>query len=202
MAAIRDNNLEARLLNNNNNNLDSGIPETTLEFRDLSYTLKKKGKRQILKNTYGVMKSGQINAIVGPSGAGKTTLLNILGQVVSLKQGDVTGDICLNGKKVTNSNQIKSVSGFLEQDDVFFVQFTPREILNFCARMRIKGTDAERKERVDTLISDLNLTNCVDSLIGDFQKKGISGGEKRRISLAIELMMNPQIVFLDEPTSG
>jgi len=68
--------------------------------------------------------------------------------------------------------------------------------------MRISGTDEERNERVENLIKDLNLSKCIDSKIGDFQKKGISGGEKRRISLAIELMMNPQIVFLDEPTSG
>jgi len=101
----------------------------------------------------------------------------------------------INDKKVTNPMQIKSISGFLEQDDVFFVTFTPREILQFCAKMRIKGSMKERNEIVENMIQDLNLSKCVDSKIGDFQKKGISGGEKRRISLAIELMMNPAIVF-------
>lgn len=185
---------------------EKAINETTiLEFRDLTYTLKavsKKPERVILHKTYGRFESGKINAIVGASGAGKTTLLNILGQAIGTKQGKVTGHILVNGKKVTNPQQIKSISGFLEQDDVFFTTFTPREILMFCAKMKIKGSTTDRKEVVDGLIKDLNLTKCVDSKIGDFQKKGISGGEKRRISLAIELMMNPSIVFLDEPTSG
>lgn len=179
--------------------------EAVLEFRDLTYTLKKQRKkpeRVILHNTYGRFESGKINAIVGASGAGKTTLLNILGQAIGTKQGTVTGHILVNGLKITDPQQIKNISGFLEQDDVFFTTFTPREILNFCAKMKITGSASEREDVVDNLIKDLNLGKCVDSKIGDFQKKGISGGEKRRISLAIELMMNPSIVFLDEPTSG
>lgn len=148
------------------------------------------------------MKAASINAIVGPSGAGKTTLLNVIAQIIGTKQGRVEGDIIINGNKVLNPMQIKLISGFLEQDDVFFTTFTPREILYFCAKMRINGTAEYKEQVVDELINDLNLNKCVDSKIGDFQKKGISGGEKRRISLAIELMMNPSIVFLDEPTSG
>ena len=162
------------------------VQETTLEFSNLSYTLKSQGKKKpsrvILDKSYGVFKSGQVNAIVGPSGAGKTTLLNVLAQTIGNKQGKVEGNIVINGKLLKNPQQIKSISGFLEQDDVFFTAFTPREILMFCAKMRIEGTTNKRTELVDRLIQDLNLTKCVDSKIGDFQKKGISGGEKRRIS--------------------
>jgi len=109
-------------------------------------------------------------------------LLNVLAQTIGQKQGTVDGSILINGKIVKNPMQIKSISGFLEQDDVFFTAFTPREILMFCAKMRIEGTNQKRADLVEGLIQDLNLSKCVDSKIGDFQKKGISGGEKRRIS--------------------
>lgn len=75
-------------------------------------------------------------------------------------------------------------------------------MLSFSAKLRIKGTDEDRKREIDKLIKDLNLSKCRETRVGSFEKKGVSGGEKRRISLGLELLVNPPIIFLDEPTSG
>jgi len=72
----------------------------------------------------------------------------------------------------------------------------------FSAKLRLKGTQAERTDRVETMIRELELENCADTLVGSTLEKGISGGEKRRTSLGIELLTDPPVIYLDEPTSG
>jgi len=79
---------------------------------------------------------------------------------------------------------------------------TPREILYFSARLRLKRSYRGRIKRVNKMIKQLDLENCADTMVGSTLEKGISGGEKRRTSIGIELLTNPPVIFLDEPTSG
>lgn len=181
-------------------NPTSNIQQITLQWHNLSYQLKKNNK-QILKNVFGHAKPGEVTAIIGQSGAGKTSLLNILAKIISKKTGKVTGDITANGSEIT-TKFLTSVSSYLRQEDIYHTFFSPDELLSFSAKLRIKGTDEDRKREIDKLIKDLNLSKCRETRVGSFEKKGVSGGEKRRISLGLELLVNPPIIFLDEPTSG
>jgi ABC-type multidrug transport system ATPase subunit len=88
------------------------------------------------------------------------------------------------------------------QDDLLFDVLTPRETLEFAARFRYVLTIEEASQKITTLLEDLKLTNCADTVIGNAIRKGISGGEKKRVSIGIEILSNPNIFFLDEPTSG
>lgn len=171
-----------------------------LQWNNLTYTLKKNNKK-ILKNVFGEARPGEITALIGQSGAGKTSLLNILAQIYSKKIGKVEGDISINNSKIT-TRFVTSVSSYLRQEDIYHTFFSPDELLTFAANLRLKGSDEQKKAEIDKLIRDLNLSKCRETQVGSFEKKGVSGGEKRRISLGLELLVNPPIIFLDEPTSG
>ena len=172
-----------------------------LQWSNLSYILNNKEKKVILKDSFGTAKAGQVTAIIGQSGAGKTSLLNILAQITSRKSGKITGTISANGSEIT-TRFITSVSSYLRQEDIYHHFFTPDELLAFAAKLRIRGSESTKKLEIDKLIRDLNLSKCRTTQVGNFEKKGVSGGEKRRISLALELLVDPPIIFLDEPTSG
>ena len=93
---------------------------------------------------------------------------------------------------------------FVKQEDLFYSQLTVREVLLFTARLRLskKMSDVEKKAYVDEMINRMGLTEVADTFVGDEKKRGISGGERKRLSLACELMGNPsKIIFADEPTS-
>jgi len=140
---------------------------------------------------------------MGPSGSGKTSLLNILAGRVMAKPGfDIGGDVALNGTKVEPTEH-QRIFGYVMQDDALHATSTPREILHFASSLRL--AEAQMKESshlADDLMSSLGLTKCADSLVGSEMLKGISGGEKKRVSIGAELITNPEILFLDEPTSG
>jgi ATP-binding cassette subfamily G (WHITE) protein 1 len=139
---------------------------------------------------------------MGASGAGKTSLLNVLAGDIS-SVGHVTGSILLNGKKCTPAD-IKGVSEFVFQDDLIFDTMTVREAIWMSAKLRlparVKGE--ERAQRVNELIKLLNLEKCQGTIIGSPAQKGISGGERKRCSIAMDMITNPPVLFLDEPTSG
>lgn len=184
--------------------LEEETPVRSLQWSNLSYKIKKgfSGKEKtIIDNAFGYARRGKVTALVGKSGAGKTSLLNILAQKITSKHG-LEGDICINEGIRPQPEFLRSISAYLRQDDIFHESLTPNEIIWNAAKMLIKGTDLERKLIVNELFRDLNLEKCRYSRVGGFNKKGISGGQKRRISLALELLCNPRILFLDEPTSG
>lgn len=172
-----------------------------LQWHNLNYSLKQGTKKQILKNVFGEARPGEITAIIGQSGAGKTSLLNILAQIVTKRTANITGDVTVNSSRITSSF-VTSVSSYLRQDDIYHSFFSPDELLGFAAKLRVRGTDKQRQGEIDKLVQDLNLEKCRATAVGNFEKKGVSGGEKRRISLGLELLVNPPIIFLDEPTSG
>eukprot|EP00873_Tetraselmis_striata_P023562 jgi/Tetstr1/443826/TSEL_003280.t1 len=158
-------------------------------------------KRQILYNVSGAAKPGEVLALMGPSGSGKTSLISILGgraaSVIS-----VEGDILFNGKKPGKS--MKRKMGFVLQDDLLYPDLTVYETLYYAAQLRLPKTmsKAEKNERVAKVITALGIDKCQDTIIGGFMRRGVSGGERKRVSVGHELLINPSIIFLDEPTSG
>eukprot|EP00842_Homolaphlyctis_polyrhiza_P005452 jgi/Hompol1/5908/HPOL_004754-RA len=168
-----------------------------ISVNDLSYTV---GSKQILKNLSGEFPGGQLTAIMGPSGSGKTTLLDILAG--KRKSGSLKGSFSVG--KDLSALALRSIRGYVDQEDVFMPTMTPREVLMFSASLRLPESIStkDKRERVNLVLEELGLTGIADSRIGNSLKRGISGGERRRLSIGVELIVNPGILFLDEPTSG
>lgn len=172
----------------------------SLYFENVSYVINGK---QILNNIRGLARPGEVTAIMGASGAGKTTFLDILAR--KNKRGVDSGDFYVNGEKVSTSDY-KSVIGFVDQEDTMLPTLTVHETILTSALLRLpKNMSRQAKEqRVVEVEKELGIYNIRDSLIGSEEGKGrgISGGEKRRVGIACELVTSPSILFLDEPTSG
>ncbi|GBG85744.1 hypothetical protein CBR_g40473 [Chara braunii] len=181
----------------------------TLTFQNLTYkvTVKQssgdggKTQRDLLKNISGEARHGEILAIVGPSGAGKSTLLDALAGRITASS--LEGVILANGKPV-DGKQFRKLSGYVMQDDALFPHLTVKETLLFSARLRLPGDMPMdvKAARVDMLIATLGLRDCADTRIGNEQVRGVSGGERRRVSIGVDLIHDPAVLFLDEPTSG
>ncbi|KAI3959903.1 hypothetical protein MKW92_020401 [Papaver armeniacum] len=158
--------------------------------------------RFLLKNVSGEAKPGRLLAIMGPSGSGKTTLLNVLaGQLANASRLHLSGILQLNGRPFSSKN---FKFAYVRQEDLFFSQLTVRETLSLAAELQLSNvySGEERDGYVDDLLFRLGLVNCADSNVGDAKIRGISGGEKKRLSLACELMASPSVIFADEPTTG
>lgn len=176
----------------------------TLNWSNVTCTLAGKdgSTRVLLDGLHGEAKPGRILAIFGPSGSGKTTLLNTLaGQLPYAPALGLEGFITANGSAVPTS---KFKTGFVAQEDLFFSQLTVRETLTMAAELRAKAstTSAERAEVVESVIRRLGLSKCADTIIGDAKTRGLSGGEKKRLAIACEMISRPQMIMADEPTSG
>jgi ABC-type multidrug transport system ATPase subunit len=176
---------------------ETHIP-ATLTFNDVGYSL---GGRTILQDISGMVKPGQALAIIGGSGAGKSTFLDILAG--KSKGGDLQGSILINGVK-PDKKVYRRMVGYVDQEDTLLGTLTVRETLMYSAMLRLpKSMSLEAKKlRVQNIMSELSIDHIADRLIGVPGKRGISGGEKRRVSIAQELVTSPSILFLDEPTSG
>jgi len=155
--------------------------------------------KKILTDVSGSCMPGQLLAILGSSGAGKTSILNVLaGRIMG---SEVSGSILLNGKKITH--KVGRKVAFVRQEDLFYKTLTVREHLTFQAKMRMGDiTEQERQTRITQVLKDLGLVKIENSLIGQVGLGGISGGERRRLSFANEILTNPPLLFVDEPTSG
>ena len=190
-----------------------GMPKrsVSLQWSIDSYVISRAdGSKRILDNVCGEAygnsedvpeNEGGLFAILGPSGAGKTTLLDILAGRQTA--GAVSGDVRVNGRKVTPL-MMTQLAGYAPQSDILPGTSTVWEYLLFHANLRLPPgvTPAEKKRRVTTIVAELGLTKVMQSFIGDEYTRGISGGEKKRVSVAAELLHNPCIMFLDEPTTG
>ncbi|KAI0121076.1 ABC transporter-like protein [Xylariales sp. AK1849] len=172
----------------------------SLYFEDVTYELN--GKR-ILNNIQGMAHPGEIMAIMGASGAGKTTFLDILAR--KNKRGNTGGNFYVNGEKVDDA-EYKNVVGFVDQEDTMLPTLTVHETILTSALLRLPRamSRASKEQRVWDVEKQLGIYHIRDSLIGSEEGKGrgISGGEKRRVGIACELVTSPSILFLDEPTSG
>ena len=165
-----------------------------------TYPAKNRPQRTLLSNVSGIVKPGEFLAIMGPSGAGKTILLNAL----SGKKQELIkecGDVLLNGKNI-NTLQYKSMIGVVPQEDILIETLTPAESLLYAAHFTI-NVDKDLKDKlVQQCIEELGLTGCKDTIIGGIMRRGLSGGEKKRVSIGLEIIYNPSVLFLDEPTTG
>lgn len=179
------------------------VPEkdrAILSWKDLSVTVMTKGgEKRILKGLSGQIRPGEVLAIMGPSGCGKSTLLDTLsGRIHSVS---VEGSIMVNGHATSLAF---GTAAYVPQDDVLIGTLTVKETLLYSARLRLpSGTRrADIEATVDQIIKDLGLDVCANVPIGNWHMRGISGGQKRRVSIGVELVTSPRIIFLDEPTSG
>lgn len=175
-------------------------------FSDLKKGLICSNRRKILNSINAVFKPGMINAIMGPSGSGKSTLLNLIsGRVKSSLFTKFTnnGTIYFNGYKVSEE-MFKDICSYVSQDDDHLLtKLTVRETFDYAAQLRLYNlTPHQRKLKVNELIRSLGLKHCENTIIGNEFVKGISGGEKRRVTMGIQLLNDPPILLLDEPTSG
>ena len=187
-----------------NGDFDAGN-EVTLEWSDVTCTLKSKdgsSSRVLLDDLKGVARPGRMLAIIGPSGSGKTTMLNVLAGQLPYNR-----NIRLEGYVTANKHAVPAPgvrSGFVAQEDLFFSQLTVRETLLMTAEMR--ATKKTSREEISVVVEDvirrLGLSKSADTPIGDSKMRGLSGGEKKRLSIACELVARPQLIFADEPTSG
>ena len=144
---------------------------------------------------------GEVVALMGPSGAGKTALLECL----TGKRQPTKGKVYLNGESLhKNWSTFRHSIGYVPQEDVMHRDLTVYETLYFAAKMRLPR-DLPEETIVDTVehvMTRMGLANLRDSIIGDEQVRGISGGQRKRVNIALELITEPSLLFLDEPTSG
>ena len=147
-----------------------------------------------------------VTGILGPSGAGKSSLLDILAGRKRSSEGRATGHVSftVGGSRARGPAEIRRVAGYVPQEDVLPGTLSCYEHLMFHARLRMprSATHAERRARALLVLEELRLSRVADSRVGDARRRGLSGGEKRRLSIAAELMARPPLLFLDEPTTG
>ncbi|KAL5069516.1 hypothetical protein RYX36_020403 [Vicia faba] len=195
--------------------LPQSLRPITLKFEDVSYSItltnqnkngcvlgkESKVTRKVLNGVTGIARPGELTAMLGPSGSGKTTLLTALAGRLT---GKVTGTITYNGN--SDSSCMKRKIGFVSQDDVVYPHLTVLETLTYTALLRLPKTltREEKVEHAERIITELGLTRCRNSPVGGCMAvfRGISGGERKRMSIAQEMLVNPSLLLLDEPTSG
>ena len=196
--------------------------ECKLVWKDLDYfipqgnSLKKVGlarcipgleasSKQILRQICGYAEPGKFLAIIGPSGAGKTTLLNILCR--RMKAGYSKGDFTLNGVSLSKrgqTNRYTKIIGYVMQQDNLLPFLTVQETLLYSGMLTLPRSlsVSVKLNRIMEVMHELGLSKVAHQFVGDDLVRGISGGEKKRLSIGIELLRNPSVLFLDEPTSG
>eukprot|EP00080_Pristionchus_pacificus_P015257 PDM75277.1 wht-2 [Pristionchus pacificus] len=182
-----------------NESILESVDPITLSWKNLQVNVTK-SNRQLLNNVSGIARPGELMALMGASGAGKTTLLNTLVQR-NLNGLSVEGEVLVNGNEM--GRRITAVSGYAQQEELFVGTLTVREYLSIQARLRVCGSEERRERRVSIVLRQLGLLKCQHTRIGVMGiKKGISGGEARRLTFACELLSNPPVLFCDEPTTG
>lgn len=171
-----------------------------IEFQNVIYTVQVSFRgptKQILKGVSGCFKTGELTAIMGPSGAGKSSLLNIL---TGLQRKRVDGKVSyITGKVQQSWSDYKKQACYIQQDDQLYPLFTVNEIMTMSADLKLgQSLNSKGKQMViDDILDSLDLTKCKET-----RCDRISGGQRKRLSIALELVDNPPVVFLDEPTTG
>ncbi|KAK1802730.1 hypothetical protein P4O66_021264, partial [Electrophorus voltai] len=191
-------------------------PGPTLTFRDVRYVVgesrgpcrRRAPEKEILRNVRlligcfsGIMKTG-LNAIMGATGSGKTSLLDVIAGRKD-PRGLRSGQVLVDSKVVTS--ELRLLSAYVIQDDILMGTLTVRENLMFSANLRLPRqcySMEGKKKKVVSIIQELSLQDCADTKIGTEFLRGVSGGERKRCSIGMELITSPSLLFLDEPTTG
>ncbi|XP_017099925.3 ATP-binding cassette subfamily G member 4 [Drosophila bipectinata] len=175
------------------------IKKINIGFENIRYTTKfgvfKRETKEVLKGLTGYFKSGELSAIVGPSGAGKSTLLNILSGYTTY---GYTGDFHVNGNR-RDLKAFKPNVAFIRQDTSLQALLTVKEAMHFAANLKIGTymTLPEKRERVTSILEAIGMYENRHTMTGQ-----LSGGQKKRLAIALELVNNPPVLILDEPTTG
>mmetsp|Transcript_9473 Transcript_9473/g.13446 ORF Transcript_9473/g.13446 Transcript_9473/m.13446 type:complete len:626 (+) Transcript_9473:183-2060(+) len=183
----------------------SEIGGVNVVFQDLSYSVPVKeaenGTFQILHLMNGSFLPGKMTALMGPSGSGKSTLLDVLSG--RKNAGTTEGSVLLNGMK-PSSKDLKRLVGYVEQFDTLVGELTVEQMLSYTASLKLPASLSleERQERVEEVITKLDLGSCRNTIIGSSLMRGISGGQAKRVNIGLAMITRPRILFLDEPTSG
>ncbi|KAK1811150.1 hypothetical protein LTR12_014491 [Friedmanniomyces endolithicus] len=169
----------------------------SFDFENLSFETR--GGKKILQDITGTMPRGSCWGVMGGSGAGKSTFVNVL----MGKMSATSGSIKINGWS-KDMHKYKKLIGYVPQDDVLFPELTVRENILHSARIRLPASwrDKAIQDHVDSLIACLQLTHVQHSRVGDARAPVISGGQRKRVNIGMELAAAPMAIFLDEPTSG
>nr|KAJ3408247.1 hypothetical protein HK105_003233 [Polyrhizophydium stewartii] len=168
-----------------------------IEFENLGMVLP--NGVEIMGGVTGKLGAGRTCAIMGPSGAGKTTFVTLL----TGKAKRTSGHVTINGTSEELS-KYKRLIGYVPQEDIMLRELTVRDILMHSARMRLPADwdYAKIKSKVLDIIAFLGMSHVANSIIGDEETRGISGGQRKRVNIGMELVAEPSVLFLDEPTSG
>ncbi|XP_077461307.1 broad substrate specificity ATP-binding cassette transporter ABCG2d [Stigmatopora argus] len=180
----------------------------TVSFHDVRYQLRARSgflarkrdvPRQILSDLNGIMRPG-LNAILGPTGSGKSSFLDIL--AARKDPCGLSGEVLIDG--APQPPNFKCLSGYVVQEDVVMGTLTVRENLRFSAALRLPAhvSEREKESRVDRMIAELGLGKVADCEVGAWTTRGVSGGERKRTNIGMELIIDPPVLFLDEPTTG
>lgn len=184
---------------------DELFPEMCLTFKGVSCRVnvvdsqsKQEHTKTILRNISGVLRPGVMCALLGPSGSGKSTLLDCISGRKTL---EYHGEIQINGHP--RDRFFQRVIGYVPQENDVNPNLSVRECLEFCARLKAQHDDESQiEETVNWVIGALSLVDVAEQRVGDTMRRGISGGQRKRVSIGKALVSKPGILFMDEPTSG